>query len=236
MATVDRARQVPVVIAGAGPAGLVAAVTLARYGVGSLLVERNPGLSPLPRATGVSTRTMELLRSWGLEEQVRAGQVHINHVAALTTDTLTSPEGDAQPLGFPALEQAAAVSPTTPALVPQDHLEPVLLDHLRGFPAAEVRFGTELAGFEQDGGGVTVTLRDRATGADRLVRAAYLIGTDGAHSRVRSHLGIAMGSRERPLRLRRSIPTSLLGAASEQHLDPAANASGRGPGVIDTSE
>jgi 2-polyprenyl-6-methoxyphenol hydroxylase-like FAD-dependent oxidoreductase len=44
----DRARQLPVVIAGAGPAGLVTAVTLARNGIGSLLVERNPGLSPLP--------------------------------------------------------------------------------------------------------------------------------------------------------------------------------------------
>jgi putative polyketide hydroxylase len=59
----DDARAVPVLVVGAGPAGLVTAVTLARYGVGSLLVERNRGLSPLPRATGVSTRTMELLRS-----------------------------------------------------------------------------------------------------------------------------------------------------------------------------
>jgi putative polyketide hydroxylase len=63
MPRADRARQVPVVIVGAGPAGLVAAVTLARNGIASLLVERNPGLSPLPRATSVSTRTMELLRS-----------------------------------------------------------------------------------------------------------------------------------------------------------------------------
>ncbi|HET7516198.1 MAG TPA: FAD-dependent monooxygenase, partial [Actinomycetes bacterium] len=42
----DRADELPVVIAGAGPAGLVAAITLARNGVRSLLVERNPGLSP----------------------------------------------------------------------------------------------------------------------------------------------------------------------------------------------
>lgn len=74
----DPTNQVPVVIAGTGPAGLVAAVTLARNGVRSLLVERNQGLSPLPRATAVSTRTMELLRSWGLEDEVRAGQLDLN--------------------------------------------------------------------------------------------------------------------------------------------------------------
>ncbi|HET7516131.1 MAG TPA: FAD-dependent monooxygenase [Actinomycetes bacterium] len=80
-------------VAGVGPAGLVAAVTLARHGVGSLLVERNPALSPLPRATGVSLRTMELLRSWGLEDQVRAGQLDLGFTTGFATSSLTSPEG-----------------------------------------------------------------------------------------------------------------------------------------------
>jgi putative polyketide hydroxylase len=192
MAAADRARDVPVVVAGAGPAGLVAAVTLARHGVGSLLVERNPALSPLPRATGVSLRTMELLRSWGLEDQVRAGQLDLGFTTGFATSSLTSPEGVTLNVGFPDLDRAAAHSPTLPAAVPQDHLEPVLLGHLRGFPATGVRFGAELAAFAQDAGGVTVTLRERATGAERLVRAAYLVGADGAHSRVRAGLGIAM--------------------------------------------
>lgn len=56
----------PVLIVGAGPAGLIAAITLARQGIASLLVERRAGTSPFPRATGVSTRTMEIIRSWGL--------------------------------------------------------------------------------------------------------------------------------------------------------------------------
>jgi putative polyketide hydroxylase len=192
MAAADGTHDVPVVIAGAGPAGLVAAITLARHGAGSLLVERNPALSPLPRATGVSLRTMELLRSWGLEEQVRAGQLDVGFTTGFSTGTLASPEGVPLTVGFPDLDQAAAHSPTLPAAVPQDHLEPVLLGHLRGLPATEVRFGTELAAFDQDAGGVTVMLRERATGAERLVRAAYLVGADGAHSRVRAGLGIAM--------------------------------------------
>jgi flavin-dependent dehydrogenase len=147
----DRTPEVPVVIAGAGPAGLVAAITMAGNGIGSLLVERNPSLSPLPRATGVSIRTMELLRSWGLEDEVRAGQLDLTYARGFATGSLASPEGTAVPAGFPDFEEAAAASPTTAAGVPQDHLEPVLLGHLRG-PA----------------------------GAEELVRAGWLVGADGA--------------------------------------------------------
>jgi putative polyketide hydroxylase len=188
----DHIDRVPVVVAGAGPAGLVTAATLAGNGVGSLLVERNPGLSPLPRATAVSTRTMELLRSWGLEDEVRAGQLDLDATDGWAVETLASPFGTAMPLGFPGLDQAVAASPTTPAAVPQDHLEPVLLRHLHSSGLAEVAFGTELAAFDQDADGVTVVLRERATGASRTVRAGHLVGADGAHSRVRSLLGIAM--------------------------------------------
>ena len=192
MPSADRTRQVPVVIVGAGPAGLVAAVTLARNGIASLLVERNPGLSPLPRATAVSTRTMELLRSWGLEAEVRAGQLDITAVGAWAAETLASPDGALMPLGHPDLEQAAAASPTMLAGVPQDYLEPVLLRHLGTFGLTEVCFGTELVALDQDADGVTVELRQRATGERRTVRAGHLVGADGAHSRTRGLLGIAM--------------------------------------------
>jgi putative polyketide hydroxylase len=192
MSPADHTSQVPVVVVGAGPAGLVAAVTLARNGIGSLLVERNPGLSPLPRATAVSTRTMELLRSWGLEEEVRAGQLDIAAVGAWAAETLASSQGAVMPLGHPDFEQAIAASPTSLAAVPQDHLEPVLLRHLEGLGLTEVRFGTELAALDQDADGVTVVLREPATGRLRTVRAGRVVGADGAHSLVRALLGIAM--------------------------------------------
>ena len=67
------AEHVPVVVVGAGPAGLAAAIALARLGVETMLVERRAELSSLPRATAVSLRSMELIRSWGVEDAVRAG-------------------------------------------------------------------------------------------------------------------------------------------------------------------
>ena len=67
----------PVLIVGAGPAGLAAAIALGRRGVESLVVDRRLERSSLPRATTISTRSMELIRSWGLEEEVLAGGVEV---------------------------------------------------------------------------------------------------------------------------------------------------------------
>jgi putative polyketide hydroxylase len=135
---------------------------------------------------------MELLRSWGLEDEVRAGRLDLTATGAWAAETLASPEGTELPLGVADFAQAAAASPTSLAAVPQDHLEPVLLGHLERSGLAEVRFGTELVAFDQDADGVTVVLRERATGGSRTVRAGHLVGADGAHSRVRGLLGIAM--------------------------------------------
>ena len=82
-------------IVGAGPAGLTAAITLARAGVETLVVERRTQVSDLPRATGVSTATMELLRSWGLEEQVRAAAVDVEWQALATNSLAEAAVGHA---------------------------------------------------------------------------------------------------------------------------------------------
>ena len=69
--------EVPVLVVGAGPAGLTAAVTLAAHGVRSLMVERRLTPRSLPRATVTSLRTMELVRSWALTDAVLAGAVDV---------------------------------------------------------------------------------------------------------------------------------------------------------------
>lgn len=63
--------ELDVLVAGAGPAGLATAVAAARHGARVLLVERRTRLSPHPRVTGIGTRTVEILRTWGLEDEVR---------------------------------------------------------------------------------------------------------------------------------------------------------------------
>jgi putative polyketide hydroxylase len=184
--------EVPVLVVGGGPAGLTTAVTLARHGVDVLLAERRREPSGLPRATVISTRSMELLRSWGLEQEILAGGIDVEWLMRECRTLAEAGSGTSLQVGLPFREQATMISPTAPACVPQDHLEPVLLRHLRTLPDARVALGTEVVDVSDRPDGVQATLRDLTTGETRLVRARYLVATDGAHSATRAGLGIAM--------------------------------------------
>ena len=188
--------RVPVLIIGAGPAGLCSSILLSRAGVRSLTVERHAATSIHPKATGLSTRTMEIFRGWGIEPNVREIALSVEFSSSVRR-TLSEPELERRSLGYPTAVEAAAFSPTAPAVLAQDHLEPVLLEHARSFPHADVRFDTEVVDLDQIGEGMRVTLVDRATGERSEVRARYVIAADGANSPTRQRLGIAMHGVER---------------------------------------
>ena len=183
--------HVPVLVVGAGPAGLATAITLARHGVGSLLVERRTAPSSHPRANVLTVRSMELLRTWGLEREVRAGGVDVD-ATGWEAPTLAAAPSTGAPfsLGVPTREQSAALSPTAPACVGQDHVEPVLLRHLRGLPGARVLVGTELVDVTVRPDGVEAVVRELGSGRQRRVRAGYLVAADGVRSETRALLGI----------------------------------------------
>jgi 2-polyprenyl-6-methoxyphenol hydroxylase-like FAD-dependent oxidoreductase len=172
-------------------------VTLARLGVEVLLVERRRELSSLPRATAVSTRSMEIFRSWGLEDEIRAREVDVQWQMWFAPTLAEAGVGQGIAAGFPTREQSAVMSPTSPACVPQDQLEPVLLDHLRSYSSARVELGTEVVAVDGEPGGVEVVLRDVAGGGERTVQSRYLVAADGAHSRVRRALDIPMRGPDR---------------------------------------
>jgi len=86
------------------------------------------------------------------------------------------------------------VSPTERVFISQSLLEPLLKNRAEQL-GAQLRFATDMVGFEQDSDGVTATIRHRDTGQTDTVRAKYMIAADGAHSRVREQLGIAMHGR-----------------------------------------
>jgi 2-polyprenyl-6-methoxyphenol hydroxylase-like FAD-dependent oxidoreductase len=184
--------DVPVLIAGAGPAGLVTAITLARHGVGCLVVDRRRAPSPWPRATAISTASMELLRSWGLEDAVRARSVEAGWRYWSCETLASAAAGQGLRVGLPTPDEARLVSPTAPACAGQDELEALLREHLRTLPAARLLGGAEVVAVDDRPDGVTVVVRGAATGARRTIAARYLVAADGAHSSVRHALGIAM--------------------------------------------
>jgi putative polyketide hydroxylase len=184
--------DVPVLVIGAGPAGLAAAIELTRHDIPCLLIERRTQLSSHPRATVLSLRSMELVRAWGLEAEVLARSVDVDP-RMLESETLAdAAAGTAIEVGYPTAEQSRMVSPTAPACVAQDVLEPLLLQHLRATPRARVELGSELTGLFATPDGARATLRDVRTGALRTVNGRYVVAADGAKSAVRGALGIPL--------------------------------------------
>ncbi|MDF2823399.1 MAG: pentachlorophenol monooxygenase [Mycobacterium sp.] len=165
-----------VLIAGAGPIGLTAAIELQRRGVSCRIVD--PVMEPpqYAKAVGVQPRTLEIFEGMGvvgdiLDESIpmRGQMVYVNGEKVGELE-LSLPEQ--VPFGF--------------TCVPQYATERVLRDDLARRGVAVER-GVRVTGFEQDDDGVTVAVTGDSAAAS--VRARYLIGADGAHSVVRKTLG-----------------------------------------------
>jgi 2-polyprenyl-6-methoxyphenol hydroxylase-like FAD-dependent oxidoreductase len=159
-----------VVIAGAGPTGLMLAGELALAGVDVVIVERRPdqGL-PGSRAGGLQSRTIEVLDQRGIADRfLAAGQV-------------------AQVAGFASVRLDISDFPTRHPYglgLWQRHIERILAGWIAELKVP-ILYGTEVTGFAQDDTGVEVALSDGES-----LRAQYLVGCDGGRSLVRKTAGI----------------------------------------------
>ena len=164
-----------VVIVGAGPVGLMLAIELRLAGIDPVVVERLPGISEIPKGNGLVGQIVQVLDYRGLLEPLRAESTYTGPVPGFSFGPLQ--------LDFSGL----AGSPLQVLAIPQRRLEHVLAGRLAEL-GCTVRRGHEMTGFDQDADAVTVTV----TGSDGRyrLRAAYLVGCDGAHSAVRKLAGI----------------------------------------------
>lgn len=183
--------DVGVLIVGGSLVGLTTAALLAAHGVKPLVVERHAGTAIHPRAGHFQIRTIEILRELGLEAEVRekARETYDPDGGIIAVESLAGRE---LARFVPTLnEGVAGRSPTGRIFIDQDVLEPILRRRAEALGAV-LRYRTEMTSFEQDADGVTARIRDLESGAERALRAKYLVAADGNRSRVRKALGIEM--------------------------------------------
>lgn len=191
-------RRTSVVVVGGGLVGLSLGLFLQQHRVPFLLIERNNDPVPLPRARGFALRTMEFFRQLGLQEEVEMaaasawkmgsfGGVRFGQ-SMLQSEAIKFPEGMFKHMG------AGEPSPCKMCACPQPEVEAILKRNLLHRGADDdFRFGHEVAALEQNNAeGVSVRIRDTATGVEELVSGDYLVAADGGRSLIRHELGLSL--------------------------------------------
>jgi 2-polyprenyl-6-methoxyphenol hydroxylase-like FAD-dependent oxidoreductase len=165
-----------VTVVGAGPTGLVLALWLARRGVAVRIIDAADRPGTTSRALVVHARTLELYRQLGIATDIVA------HSLTFTTVNLWARGRHAGRIVFDDIGRGMTPYPYI-VILPQDEHERLLAAALAR-TGVEVERSTELVDFAPVGDAVSLRMRHPG-GAESTLRAAYVVGCDGAHSRVR---------------------------------------------------
>jgi 3-(3-hydroxy-phenyl)propionate hydroxylase len=177
---------VPVVIVGAGPAGVTAATLLGQYGVECLVLDRWDGVFPQPRAVHLDDEIYRVLVRLGIAEQFAAISRSTRGLQLIDRNHRVFAEfdraGDRGRHGHPRAN-----------MFDQPELEHLLRTNLKDQPTVTLRGNVEVNDVAQDGQGrVRVDFTDRLTGERESLLARYVLGCDGANSVVRTAIGSTM--------------------------------------------
>jgi len=184
-----------VLIVGSGPAGGAAALALATLGVPNIMITKYRWTANTPRAHITNQRAMEMFRDLGIEPQVLAEATPHDQIGDTVFCTSIAGEeiGRIRTWGTHPAREAdyQLASPCLICDIPQTYLEPILVKNATA-RGTQTRFSTEYLSLRQDADGVDATVRDRLTGATYTIRAKYLIGADGARSKVAEDIALPL--------------------------------------------
>ncbi|CAB4904225.1 unannotated protein [freshwater metagenome] len=185
--------DIDVLVVGSGPTGMTTALALATYGVSVRVVTKQGHLADTPRAHITNQRALEVFRDLEIADELAQHAIPWD----LMGDTLFAASLTGQEIarlstwgtGAERSSDYLLASPCPLLDIPQTLVEPILMKNAveRG---ANVDFNTEYLTHVQDKLGVSSTLLDLATGLEYIVRSRYLVGADGARSKIAEHLSL----------------------------------------------
>ncbi|MEC3860955.1 FAD-dependent monooxygenase [Mesobacterium sp. TK19101] len=186
--------KVDVLIVGTGPAGLCLAAQLAQFPeIDTMIVEASPCNIVKGKADGINTRTMEMFQAFGFADKIKRETYWVNQ----TNFWMPDPENPAAIKRVGRVQDVADDSSEMPhILINQARLHELFLEVMRNAPSRlepDYSWGLKDLSVDPDTDDhpVTVTLEDTGVnwGETRTVRANYVVGCDGARSKVRSAIG-----------------------------------------------
>jgi 2-polyprenyl-6-methoxyphenol hydroxylase-like FAD-dependent oxidoreductase len=188
-----------VLIVGGGPCGLMLANELGRRGITAILVDQKPTTAFNPQANATQARTMEHFRRLGLVKEVRELGLPADFPTDIAYFTRYAGYELARfklPSSGEAVKKIKQLSGSwsaaeLPHRVSQKYVEQVLRRHADALPGISVRYGCRLVRFIEAAAGVDAVVERVSDGEQYQIRAAYLVGADGANSTVRQTLGFA---------------------------------------------
>ena len=195
---IDRPTELPdevdVLIVGSGPAGMILAAQLAQYpSITTRIIERRPGRLAIGQADGIQARSVETFQAFGFAERIIAEAYRITEM------NFWGPDPD-DPTGIVrtarTVDDPSGISEFPHLIVNQARVLDYFAEAMVNAPTRMTPdYGLEFVGLSIDEGAeypVTATLRHTAgglDGAERRVRAKYLVGCDGSRSAVRESIG-----------------------------------------------